>query len=174
LDKNSLTPIVSVVGSTTLNSGAEIAGISIIGISSNTLFVVEVTSPVSLSVIYNSNNINKPTTISTLEFDVTFSVIPTPLLNGVGTSQTTLILNTVIVLYAPSLGAALISVNSFGSLQFSNLSVIKSPSTPTTALNNMDVSSTLCYANPSGPALLIKDSLGMISSSVFQNIDSGV
>jgi hypothetical protein len=68
------------------------------------------------------------------------------------------------------LDAPLISLSSFGSIQFTNLSIVKRG---VFRMRNADVGGNICGTNSNGPALLIKDSIGMISSSTFQNIETG-
>jgi hypothetical protein len=166
LNKNALNPLINVTGNSFFNNGADMAGVKISGSEGNPVIIVPGSS--TLSILYTPNNSYKPTSMSGFQFNVTTPIISSSLIKGLGTTSSTVIINTVTFLYASSLGAELLSFSDFGSIQISNASVIKSSS----VLSNADVGS-ICASVTDSSALLLKNSNGMIGSSTFQNINTG-
>jgi hypothetical protein len=169
LNKNAVNPVINITSSAYLNNGADMTGVSISGLAT-VIPVVTVTSSITLSVVYNSSNMFKPTSIFNIQFTLNARAV-LPFIEGIGTPQSSMIFNTLTISYNPTSSAPLISCSSFGSLQFTGISVIKNPSY---LLRNADEASNICGILSDSPALLIKDSMGLISSSSFQNVDTGM
>lgn len=169
LNKNSLNPLLNITGSSFLNNNADAAGVSISGSNGNPVVIVPGSS--TLSLLYTASNGYKPTSLYGFQFNITTPIISSPLIKGAGTSSSTVIVNTITFLYGSSLGAELLSFSDFGSVQFSNVSVVRTSSS-LNMLSNAD-DDNICGSVTNGPALLLRNSNGMIGSSTFQNIDTG-
>jgi hypothetical protein len=170
LNKNALNPLIDVTSDSFLNNGAGMYGVSIVGSSSGTP-MVNVTSSVSLHVMYNSSASLKPTSILNVMFSVNAKALRSSLVNGVGGGQSSLVLSAVSISYIPTLIVPLISCHSFGDLQMVNFSVVRNGMSH---LRNKEDSGNICGVRSDGPALLLKDCVGMISSSSLENIDTGI
>jgi hypothetical protein len=150
------------------------AGVSIVGASSGAVPVVTVPSPATLSIIYTTSNSYKPTSLTGIGFSVLSTVIPLPLIQGTGTPQSSFVVNSVSFVFGGSLGAPLITLSTFGSLQFTNLSIVRGLTYAPYALRNADEASDICGSLTDSPGLLIKDSTAVIVGSTFQGINTGV
>jgi hypothetical protein len=171
LNKNALNPVVNVVGNTNLNNGAEFAGVTI-NVLGDITRSINVPFSVTLIAMYNSNNSFKATSISGVRFDISARFITSTLISAMGTSQSTFIINSVVFTYNPTLFAPLIICNSFGSIQFTDVSVIKNS---VMMLKNADnTGGNICGITNDAPVLMIRGSTGIISSSVFENINTGL
>jgi hypothetical protein len=170
LSRSITNPTIYVASNSSLNNGADMTGVMITGLPNFIPPTVDVTSSVTLDIKYNSSNSFKPTSIVNVQFNLNLLTITSSLIRCVGTTQSTLVITGVIFTYRPRLYAPLISINAIGILQISNTSINKMVGN---LMSNADESNNICGMITDGPALLIKDSEGMITSTSFRNVDSG-
>jgi hypothetical protein len=169
LNKNALNPRVTVTGNSALNSSAEMSGVSITA-SQSLLPLIDVVAQATLEITYNYSNSFKSTFFENIEFNIVRNLISGPFLRAKGTLQSTLVLNSVVFGYTTTLEAPLLSLDTFGSIQLTNVTVIKKA---TTAGKVVDQSGNVCGLFTDSPALLIRSSVAIINSSTFENIDTG-
>jgi hypothetical protein len=178
LNKNCLHPTVNVVEDTTLDDNADMTGVSISGVSSGHVPLILVDPSVTLSITYDWWNNFRPTSIYNVEFRIESKYITVPLLEGAGISQSTVILNSVIISFDPSLNAPLILCVNFDNIQFTNLSVSRKNSSQRIFANTKNeavaVMDNICGVWHDSPSFLVRNCIGIIINSVFTNIDTGI
>jgi hypothetical protein len=168
LDKSVNSPVVLVDSMTNLDGVAEIGGVSIEGIPS--ISSIMVIAPSTLSITYNEQ-LNKPTTISLVKFDITLTLITSPLINGTSSNSllSSVSLNQVFFSYRTTLGVPLIVLSDINNVQFNNISIILEK----ISLMNGEFSD-ICQVQTNSAALDLNNVKATITSSLFQNINTGL
>jgi hypothetical protein len=168
LDRNAVTPTVHINTSTYLIGNADIGGTKIEGDTGGSIVMVNAPSTLISS---NYGIGNKPTVMTLVTFDISLSVIASPLVNVTAANAplSSFTASGVSFNYRTTLGVPLVVLSGVDNVQFTN-STFSRNGTKSVQSDFSD----LCQVQTNSPALDLYNVKGTISACTFQNLNTGV
>jgi hypothetical protein len=166
LDKSAATSTVHINQTTYFADNADIGGVTVEGDTGGSTVVV---SP--LSTLFSLYYGNKPTLLTRITFDFSLGVMASSLINAtvVNSPSPSFTINNVTFNYQAALGVPLIVLSGINNVQITNSTFARK----TTELLGSNFSD-MCQVQTNSPALDLYNVKGTISTSTFQNINTGM
>jgi hypothetical protein len=169
LDKSVSSPVVLVSTETNLNGNADISGVTIQGLTS--ISNIKVITLSTLSILFQAG-LSRPVIISFLNFNISLPLITSPLINATSLNAQSSVLNVsqVTFSYSTTLGVPLVILSGLNNVQLTSVSFVR---VATSLLANAD-NKEMCEIQTNTPSLDLNNSQVVISSSSFENLNTGV